>query len=194
MSDYFDDLMEVILRAESLGSRTLSNRVRLIGHVPHEGPEGYLHEVFPALDDAQIALVEQDVGRPLPDELKEFYRHTNGLHLFSGALSIDGLRHSYVRMGDESRQPFSITTPNVRERPRDADDSFVFFGGYGFDASPLGMFPDSPVVYRCKRWTAVPINEWRSFEEMLISEVHRLDGLFDEKGRKIDPDAPTTPG
>ncbi len=193
MNDYLDEVMEIVLKAEQLGSRRLSTGVRLIGHVPHVAPEAYFHVLYPPLDDTQILTVEQQIERPLPSELKDFYAHTNGIKLFAYAMTIDGLRHSYVRTGDEAWQPYSMDIPNVKERPRDADDSFVFIGGYRWDGSTLGMSPDSPVVYRCARYTAEPINEWPSFGDMLVSEARRLSALFDENGRKINEDLPTIP-
>lgn len=193
MSDYFDEIMGVILEAERLGSQQLSTGVRLIGHVPHVAPEAYLHSLYPALDDEQVVSLEQQVGRSLTSELKKFLGRANGVQLFSDAFTIEGLRHSYVRIGPESHQPYSMSTANIPERPRDADPSIVFFGGYEWDGSALGMSPDSPVVYRFERGSTKVLNQWASFSEMLLSEVHRLSKLFDNEGRRISADTPTTP-
>ena len=193
MNQYYDQIMGVILDAERLGSRKLSNGVRLIGHVPHIAPEAYFHVIYPPLDDSQIAILEEQIHRPLPSELKEFYKWSNGIKLFAYALTIDGLRHSYVRSGEEVWQPFGMDVPNVRERPADAGDSFVFFGGYEWDGSTLGMSPDSPVVHRCTSQSAKSINSWPSFGDMLIAEVRRLSSMFDESGRKLNEDIPTVP-
>lgn len=193
MMESLDYLLEVVSRAEHMGERTLSNGVRLIGHVPHMAPEAYFHVTYPPLNEGQIDSLEKAIGRELPFELRAFYHKTNGVKLFGYSLSIDGLRHSYVRVGDEAWQPYSIVTPNTIERPPDADESLVFIGGYRWDGSQLCMTPNSPVVYRCQFGTAKVLNKWSSFDEMLTSEVNRLSTLFDEKGRKIDADAPTAP-
>jgi hypothetical protein len=193
MTDYFDEVMEVVLDAERLGSRRLSNGVHLVGHVPHVAPEAYYHVVYPPLADAHIATIEQQIQRRLPSELKDFYKRSNGMHLFAYAMAIDGLRRGNVRTGDGAWQPFGMDVPNVKERPKDAGGSFVFFGGYEWDGSTLGMSPDSPVVHRCAPQSARFINEWPSFGEMLVGEVRRLSALFDESGRKINEDTPTIP-
>jgi hypothetical protein len=189
----FGDVLKVILTWEHLGSRRLENGAHLIGHVPHVGTDAYLHVLFAPLDDAQIDGVESNIGRKLPASLRDIFRQTNGLHLFSGALSFDGHRQSFVRTGDAAWQPFSIITPNVHERPRDAPEDMVFFGFYDHDGSQLGMSTRSAAVLRFAPGTAKPLNEWASFEEMLQIEVKRLAALFDEQGRQIDESAPTTP-
>lgn len=186
-------ILEIVNKAESLGERTLPNGVRLIGHIPHAAPEAYLHIIYPPLNNEQITSIEEAITKKLPDELKAFLKVSNGINLFADSLSIDGLRHSYVRVGDEAWQPYSMVTPNTIERPPDADESLVFLGGYCWDGSLLCMTPHSPVVYRCQFGTAKVLNKWSSFDEMLTSEVNRLSTLFDEKGRKIDADAPTAP-
>jgi hypothetical protein len=145
------------------------------------------------LNDNDIDRLERQLGITLSESLREFYRRWNGIKLFAYSLNIYGLRHSFVRKGDEAWQPFSLLTPNLQERPIDADDELVFFGGYRRDGSDLAMRESSPKVFRCARYSAQPLNEWPSFDEMLISEVERLSRLFDEHGRKRDPTAPTTP-
>lgn len=115
------------------------------------------------------------------------------MQLFAYALSIDGLRRGYSRTGDEAWQPYSIVMPNVTERPADVPEPLVFFGGYEWDGSLLGMSPDSPAVYRFAPGSAQIVNEWPDFQTMLLNEVHRLALLFDADGRKLDANAPTTP-
>ncbi len=193
MMESLDYLLEVVSRARHMGERTLSNGVRLIGHIPHVAPEAYFHVTYPPLNNTQIDSLEEAIGRELPFELHAFYHKTNGIKLFGYSLSIDGLRKSYVRTGDEAWQPYSIITPNTLERPPHADEALVFFGGYRGDGSRLCMTPHSSVVYRCEFGTARVLNKWSSFDEMLTSELNRLSTLFDEKGRKIDADAPTVP-
>jgi hypothetical protein len=184
MKHYYARVMEVILRAEALGARRLANGTYLIGHTPHVAPEAYLHVTYPALDDAQIDAIDQAIGRPLPDQLRDFYRYSNGMDLFGCTLSIFGLRTKFERTGDAAWQPFSIVAPNVTERPHDAEEPLVFFGCYESDGSQLAMSSQSRVVYRCRARTAQTIGQWPSFEDMLVAEVTRLSYLFDETGRR----------
>jgi hypothetical protein len=193
MIDIFKYITEVVSQAESFGMRILPNGVRLIGHIPHVAPEAYFHVIYPPLSDKDIEDIEEAIGRSLPSALKLFYNNTNGIKLFAYSLSIDGLRKSFDRIGDDAWQPYSIITPNTIERPHDVDHDLVFFGGYRWDGSMLCMSPHSSVVYRLSRETAIPLNVWSCFDEMIINEVNRLSNIYDSKGYKLDCNMPTTP-
>jgi hypothetical protein len=191
--DYFPIVVNIMEANGNLGVRVLPNGTRLIGHVPHVAPEAWLHLLFPPLSAAQVQNIERDIGNSLPNVFSAFLLKANGLSLFSGSLSIDGLRFSHERSGDAVWQPFSIITPNVTERPRSSKASFVFIGGYRCDGSLLYIDKATSNVFRCKSKSAKAINEWPSFGAMLVAETQRLSVLFDAAGRKIDPKRPTTP-
>lgn len=193
MASYFNEIMHVLTKADRLGSRQLSNGTRLIGHVPHVAPEAYFHVVYAPLNDAEIRTLEQQIGRPLPRDLKHFYGLCNGLKLFSYALAIDGLRRTNTRTGDDAWHPFAMDVANVKERPKNVDDSFVFFGGYEWDGSTLGMSGQSREVHRCAPQSARRLNTWASLSDMLCSEVRRLSSLFNADGHKVSTEVPTTP-
>jgi hypothetical protein len=177
-----------------LGVRELENGARLIGHVPHVAPEAYLHSVFPGLDPQGIKRLESDIEHKLPGSLKTFYAQHNGLDLFAGSLSIFGLRDPFMEgEAGEVGQPFSMATPNVDERPADADDNIVFLGFYDWDGSLLYATPTSPKIFRCSRESAEPLNTWPNLEAALTAEIKRLGELFDKDGAKRDEDAPTAP-
>lgn len=58
-------------------------------HVPWVGPLAYLHIVFkPALADVLAGAAQR---LAMPKSLKEFLTRQNGVILFSGALSVDGV-------------------------------------------------------------------------------------------------------
>lgn len=193
--DYLELLIgDLEKQYSALGERKLSNGARLIGHVPHVAPEAYLHSFFPGLDPDEIRGLENEIERELPEALEAFYARCNGLDLFAGSLSIFGLRDPFLE-GDagEVGQPFSMVTPNVDERPADADDSFVFFGFYEWDGSLLYAAPSSPEVIRCSPESSEPLNTWPSLRAALTEEVKRLGKLFDRDGVKLDEDAPTAP-
>lgn len=195
---YFDEIINDLKRYEHLGTRTLSNGTRLIGQKPLPGLPGigppYYHKIFARLNENEIDLLEIEIQRPLPSFLKRFYILANGLNIFSGALSVQGLRYSYKRTGEDIWQPISLQTPNVMERPKDADDDFVFFGFYDWDGSQLYATTRNSAVYMCARYQSKRVlMEWPSFEEMLVSEVRRLNTLFDDSGQKVDENVPTIP-
>jgi len=192
--DYFAQVLRVIKRAKTFGFRTLSNGTRLYGRVPHVGPEAWLHSVFPPLTSKQMIDVETRIRNKLPLVLRDFLGKTNGLKLFSFTFAIEGLRENYVRQSDAAwQQPYSIETHNTRERLADSQPSFIFFGFYDSDGSLLYMDSTNEKVYRCSARSSKPLNEWPDFWEMLVNEATRLQTLFDDMGRKLDEDAPTTP-
>jgi hypothetical protein len=191
--DYLDRVMQVIDSYRHLGERALPNGTRLVGHVPHVAPEAWLHSVFAPLRTDDVREVEWLLGRPIPAVFATFLSRSNGIRLFSDSLSIDGLRRSFIRVGDEARQPYSIMTTNRDERPRYSKHSYLYIGGYSYDGSLLYIDETDMRVYRCRKKSAKPLNSWASFEEMLESEANRLSDLFDRNGRLLNPNQPTTP-
>ncbi|PHV12233.1 SMI1/KNR4 family protein [Chitinimonas sp. BJB300] len=190
----FIELMDIIEKAKAFGYDNLSNGVRLYGHVPHVAAEAWLHTVYAPLGDAQISELESVTGKNFPDIFKQFLSMTNGLNLFSGSLSIDGLRQNNERFGDASRQPFSIETPNVYEKPVGTPDTHLSIGGYKYDGSRLVIDTETLKVFRFPQTEAQPVlNEWPSFWDMLLSEAKRLSLQFDNEGKRINPKEPTIP-
>jgi hypothetical protein len=188
-----NDLRALIESANSFGHRFADNGAELIGHVPHVAPEAWFHLLFPPLVDAQIDALQAALPVAIPEVFQQFLMMTNGCHLFSDSISIDGLRQDYSRTGDTVWQPYNIITPNTIERPEDAGANELFIGGYNWDGSRLYIDVDTLKVHRCEADSAKPLNTWGGFWAMLVSEVQRMSLLFDSKGRQIDPDLPTTP-
>lgn len=188
-----ETLVGVVRAAETLGNRLLPDGTRLIGAIPHVGPDAWLHVLFPGLKRSEFREVEQSLGGPLPDELRQFYRRFNGLSLFNDALSIFGLRKTPGRSDDAAWQPYSILTPNGPERPPDAPSDAFFFSGYGWDGSLVYVVPSENRIVRCLKSSAKPLNEWADLSEFLSKEAVRLATLFDDKGRRIRASSPTTP-
>jgi hypothetical protein len=186
-------LQPILERAKGLGIKTLPEGTELLGHVPHVGPDAWLHVLYARLSEADLDELAARTGRRLPEQYRQLLRETNGLSLFSGALYISGLRRSYERKGDAVWQPFAIEEANVLERPADAKPDYVFIGGYKADGSRLFMAPDRPDVFRCERDSAVPLNKWKDLPHFLVSEAKRLATHFDESGRRIDAGTSTAP-
>jgi len=185
--------LAVLDRASALGQRVLSDGTRLIGPAPHVGRAAWLHIIFRALEEREIGGLREKLDN-LPEAFRGFLARQNGLSIFSDALSIYGLRVSYARTGDAAYQPYSILTPNVHERPRDAPSSAFFVGGYSGDGSLLYIDEaENGRVIRCDRETAASLNCWTNMTAMLDSEALRLAFLYDAQGRCIDPNRPTTP-
>ena len=187
--------VRIVNEARVLSERVLEDRTRLIGRTPHVGREAWLHIVFRGLKEEEIQTLEAQLALRLPDEVRTFLAQQNGLSVFSDAMSLDGLRTSYVRAGDAAYQPYSIVPPNIDERPAFAPDSAFFLGGYSSDGSLL--YIDQALagrVFRCARDSGEILNEWTTLSEMLDNEVRRLAALFDMHGRRLDPDRPRKRG
>ncbi len=183
--DYLDRVVALLESHNHLGERVLSNGTRLIGHVPHVAPEAWLHEIFAPLGADDVARLEDALGIEMPGCFTEFLKRANGLRVFSGHLYICGLRTNYVRTGEAVRQPFSILTPNLDERPARSKETYFFIGGHEPNGHQFYIDRATLRVYRCSERSAKPLQEWPSFEAMLEAEVQRLSALFDREGRSV---------
>lgn len=194
-AEYRTIIAAVLEKAAKYGVRHAGTGAILYGHVLHRAPEAWFHEIYPPLDSNELSQLEESLATTIPPTYREFLTtYSNGITLFSCNLSFDGLRRNYKRDTDSSRQPFDIIRYNVDERPENSKDTYFYIGGYTDDGSLLFLDSSSDFVYRCDRDNAsILYNRWNNFSEMLCSEVERISGLFDEFGKELNPDVPTTP-
>jgi hypothetical protein len=187
------EVFRVIRQASAFGEATSENGATMYGHVPHVAPEAWFHIVYPGLDDQEMADVECSLGRPIPAAYRQLLKVSNGLTLFSGALSLEGRRRDYSRKVS-IRLPFDLADPNVHERPRAADQAWFIFGFYQSDGSRAWIDPLDGGVCRGNRNLTQPrLNQWPSLDDFLTTEVTRLSAHFDDSGRRLNPTRPTTP-
>lgn len=191
----YNELVDIISKRETLGYKKIeTNGSKLFGHVPHIAPDAWFHILYAPLSDKKIKELENKINIKFPPSFIDFLKFTNGISLFSGEIIIYGLRENYNRTGDDIWQPFDIDVPNVEERLKDAKDTYLFIGSYYDDGTKLFIDCIDEKVYRCESDISSNIlNVWNNFDEMLISEVKRLEKLFDEKGKLKDVNTPTTP-
>lgn len=189
----FDVVLKELEKAARFGEDVAESGARLIGHTPDRGSHAYLHVIYPPISMNELAGLERELGRKLPTAYHEFLSSVaNGLNIYAGSLSLYGLRKSNARLL-ENRQPYSIVRPNQYEKPEGLADECVLIGTYDWDGSKLFM-TETGQVCRCPRYEAAPVlNRWRNLSDMLSVEVKRLSKHFDETGREIDEDNPTTP-
>lgn len=187
------EVFNVVQRAAAFGTAISENGAHMYGHVPHVGPEAWFHVIFPALTSEALTGLENRLRRSVPPEYRQLLTVTNGLYLFSGSLSLYGLRTDYSRrLG--IWLPFDLGDPNVHERPRAADPSWFVFGFYDEDGSNTYIDPTEGRVYRGSRDMRQPrMNQWASLDEFLIAETRRLQTHFDDRGVQLNPSRPTTP-
>lgn len=180
---YFQEVFRLLKKASVLGEKTESNGVTLIGRTEHIGPDAWLHALFPPLDASDVNLLEEEIGVSFPDSFREFLELTNGLNLFSDSMAIFGRRTSFDRTAGE-REPYSIISMNLSERPEGLFADVLLVGSYSYgNGFLLYVDPRSERVFQCLRSEPTPTNEWENFGQMLLTEVRRFDRLFDDRGR-----------
>ncbi|MFC1926048.1 SMI1/KNR4 family protein [Chloroflexota bacterium] len=193
----WNKILEILHRWKPLGFKEVMTGAKLIGHIPAVAPEAWLHCVYSPLNIESIKEIERRLDMPLPISLIILYSFTNGMNLFSDSISIWGVRENYIRTGDAVWQPYDLVDMNLPcERPRDANKSIVFIGGYNWDGSSLyyDAKASSPeAIYRCSRDSVIPLNQWTDLWAMLEEEIVRLSCLYGEDGLAINPDTPTIP-
>lgn len=155
-----------------------------------------MHDIYEPLDESSISQLEEMIGKPLLPALRTFYGKANGLRIFGGKLSIQGLRHDNTReLTDEGMyQPVSLEYGNAMDHPKGYQPEMTFFGWYYYDGSMLYARSDDERIFMCPQHAANPtLCEWPDFETFLLSEAERLASLFDNEGRLIDKDIPSIP-
>lgn len=110
---------DLIYRFQNQGiEESQSTGAILIEKAPHIAPEAWLNTLYPPLSKNDVQALEKELGMEIPIDYKKFLLDvSNGLDILVGTFCLDGLRRNYKRSTDESRQPFSIITANIRERP-----------------------------------------------------------------------------
>ncbi len=165
----------------------LSNGTRLIDKLkPRKDglfSKAYTHELYAALDDAQIDALEQAIGKPIPGALRDFYRIANGLDLFFGSISIHGLRRDYSRNPD-IRLPISLEYGNSMDIPADVERfperaQGVRFGFFAWgDCAELILDAATEEVLMVPRYRMDPVlYTWPSFTLFLESEIERMSAI-----------------
>ncbi|MES4793016.1 MAG: hypothetical protein C4321_08570 [Chloroflexota bacterium] len=167
------------------GARILSSGTELICHTPWISREAWLHIIYRPLDIEAISTMEKALRRPLPPDLKEFYFRANGIHVFSDAFAIDGLRKNFARVGDASWQPYSLVHSNLESFPR-CPEEYLFFGSYEDGSKVAYVHPDETSdVIQVDCDTGQVLAEWPDFWTWLLTELERVSEHFDVRGRRI---------
>ena len=190
-----EDILKRMTGWERLGTKESQDGSKIIGHIPRDYPEAYLHGFFAPKNDEEW----RSYGMKLPEDLTLFYRKCNGLRIFLDSISIYGIRSNYNRDSSAQFQPFDLKSHNKEHRnvwhpfPEEVEDLRVFFGSYTWDGSGIYMRTNAPEVYRVLRGDSNPVNSWSNLGSFLIKEYERLDALYDLNGYRIDKNRPTIP-
>jgi hypothetical protein len=183
-SEAFRALVELIEEARKLGYEGKPDGAQLYGHVPHVGPQAWLHERYRGLSPAEMDALVERIQRPIPAQYSWWLSQTNGMTLFSGALDFCGLVRVRSRTID-NRQPFDLFLEGeVQRRVLGAGPEMFFFATTGAGKGSRFYFDTrSGAVHRCARDSATPLRSWSSIAELVRVESRRLSKLFDETGR-----------
>ena len=190
----FKEITKLLFKFEEFGVEQTQNDTILIGKAPHLGPEAWLNTIYEPLSEFEIKHLEIVLNTEIPIQYKYFLRNfSNGLNVLCSTFSLYGLRKINGRDLNSSRQPYSIETPNIWERPNNSNESYFYIGGYNWDGSNLYINKENNKVYCCERYDSSPKFEWNSLNEMIYSEIIRIYNLFDTKGIELNEDISTLP-
>lgn len=190
-SDVFNDVLFVVERWASRGERILANGARLICPTPQVAPKAYLHVLYAPLSSESIRELDAEFEMRFPKSFQELLRRSNGLDLFSGFLSIWGVRKSWARTGDEGWQPYDIVYHNRGlGAPQPNGSQPVVNFGSSADGENWCFFEQLENGYRVgetPRHEFAPIRYWPNFETWIREQLAELEVLFDEEGKQIAP-------
>ena len=173
-------LLERMDEWRRLGCKESADDSRIIGHVPRDYPQAYLHRFFAPRPKSEW----ETYGFEPTGQFEQLYAECNGLSLFSGALCVYGIRSHYIRDESAQFQPFDLIhhhEEHLRVWPN-PNYSSVFFGSYCQDGSGVYAETESPIVYRLIRGETKPANEWPDIKTLLESEYERIRKRFNLEG------------
>ena len=183
MNDIANFIISELKPYEKYGKEIQENGTILIGKAPYIAPLAYIHSIFEKLKPEEIIKIEDKLKTKIPEDYKLFLKFTNGLHIFNGKLSLEGLRKNYNRRGEiNARQPFDLDISNTYERPDNSSEELFFFGSYDKDGSMLCIDKRTNKVQRRNSIDGQILQSWINFSDFLKSEFIRLKSLHNEDG------------
>lgn len=159
--------------------------------------KNYLCVMYPPLTDEQIAEYSSYYEHHFPEELKQFFKYTNGIDLFDGRLSvgglelIDALRPSH---GGRSYKPMHRIDAwgNSPRKKKYWGDGKLFFAIYEMEELPhkfayMDCSDPSPIkpVCTCFAGSEEVLETWESFDDWFASEYEKYLKRFENKEYKI---------
>ncbi len=125
-------IIDLLYKFKKLGESKSDDGAILIGKAPHNGYRAWLNILYPVLKKEELKLLSEELKTEIPKEYSSFLLNfSNGITVLSSTFSLYGLRRQIDRnLEANTRQPYSIITPNVYERPENSKPNFFFIGGY----------------------------------------------------------------
>jgi len=183
MNDIANFIISELKPYEKYGTIIQENGTKLIGKAPHIAPMAWLHSIFKGLEINDVEIIATELNTEIPKEYVEFLTFSNGLGLFTGTLSLFGRRTSYERVAEiNARQPFSLRTINIHEKPSNSNENYFYIGSYNWDGSLVFIDKLNNKVHRCDRDDGEILKTWTDFSDFLKTEILRLKSLHNENG------------
>lgn len=191
MENIFLEIQSLVMKFKHLGYEE-TTYAKLYGKAPHIAPLAWTHSVFNPLNNHEVLLIKEEIHN-LPQFYENFLKFYNGFSLYGSTLSFYGLRRNNTRDYDSVWQPYDLIDLNTFDKPNDSTDSIFFFGSYSWDGSYIYYDYDDYKIKRCTCDSIKPLNIWDDFESFLLTELVRIEKIFNEFGVKINDDAETIP-
>ena len=168
-----------------MGSLLLDSGTELIGEVPQDGEQAWLHAVYPGLSLAQMDELELHLRISLPRDLRALYRRISGMSLFRGAFRLFGYHKTAVRSAENHMQPDDLLRLNheldvIGWKPHKA--LAVAENGWDLSVHMMGMTADSHTVLRCARTTGTVLEEHPNLWTCLADRLYTFDQLLGKVG------------
>ena len=160
--------------------------------VPWVAPAAYLNIVF---KPAPSKLLFEVAGRwSFPSVVIDFLSRQNGAMLFSGSLALYGVVDPTRLLNRQD--PFSLPPFDIERENKSwtfHPDRLLVVGGYRFDGSRASIDRVDGQIHVFQKGQRIPAVSWVSFDSWLLSEIGRLQLLFDADGKRACPDSETGP-
>lgn len=173
-------ISELLDAWRSLGCTRLRNGTELIGRIPMDEEESWLHIVFPRLSSEAVRRLERSLGEELPPDLRTLYRCMGGLSVFGGMFEVAGHLANAKRHTAAAWQPRCLITLNHEiDALQWKTRGVVAFATNQWDMSvyTLGMGGNPGEVARRDRRTGQVIETHPDVFDCLASRLYKLDQM-----------------
>lgn len=189
------DILGRLLKFENVDDHDLE-RIIYRTRVPHVAPKAYLHVIFKRPPAELLAQRASQLG--MPAGLREFYAAYNGCNLFSGNLTICGLRPDVYELDREDwfnkALPYNILDVNAEHARFLKRLDSIYIASYEPDESAVCISRRTGVVTCFEGASFGRVrSEWRAFDTWLGDEIDRLAALYDSAGHLQVDDELTLP-
>lgn len=194
--------LDILTRLEAKGYSIDGSNAKLISPITACRPAhmdcdtSFVCEMYPSLTDAKIEEYSKDFVFDFPVELKELYKHTNGIRLYDRYINVTGLCSPFVSMNSsEGKAPTPIryldNSSNAARAKKFRGDGKLFFAWYQTEPQMV-VYMDcsatSPIkpVYACYKGSEDVLASWPSFDDWFSSEYDKFANKYDNGEYKIN--------